>query len=127
MKNVPPRLDTEYTKERDGYTETRFTFESEEGYRVPCHLVLPNNVKNAPVLICLQGHTPGMHLSLGKEIYSGDLDKIREYDCDFCIRAAKEGFASIALEQRNFGELCLIKGMATTDFMQTLPGRKFTD
>ena len=113
FEKCPDKLEIEYTSQIDNATETRFTFESESGYKVPCHLVVPNGVENPPVLICLQGHVPGMHLSLGKEIYSGDLDKIAEFDCDFCIRAAKEGFAAIALEQRNFGELGLIKGMAT--------------
>ena len=37
-----PALTIEYTEERDGYTETRFTFQSENGYRVPCYLLLPN-------------------------------------------------------------------------------------
>lgn len=113
FEKCPDSIEIEYTKEIEHGTETRFTFESEAGYRVPCHMILPKGVKNPPILICLQGHTPGMHLSLGRELYPGDLDKIAEFDCDFCIRAAKEGFASIALEQRNFGELGLIKGMAT--------------
>jgi len=98
-----PNTEIEYIKEIDGGTEIRFTFESEKGYRVPCHLLIPSNVENPPVMICLQGHSKGMHISLGRPKYEGDAKSIMG-DRDFAIRALKEGFASIALEQRNFGE-----------------------
>lgn len=95
----------EFTKRRDNCSETRFTFQSEEGYRVPCHLLLPDGVENPPVIICLQGHSRGMHISLGTPKYEGDQNDINGGDRDFCVRAVKEGFAAIALEQRNFGEM----------------------
>ena len=45
-----------------------------------------------------------MHISLGRPKYPGDEDSIKGGDRDFCVRAVKEGFAAIAVEQRNFGE-----------------------
>lgn len=105
---VEPKLEIEYETKIDGATEIRFTFESEDGYRVPCHLLLPDGVDNPPVMICLQGHTTGMHISLGRaktgEGYERDQWRIDSRDSAFCIRAVKEGFAAIALEERNFGE-----------------------
>lgn len=105
---VAPELDIEYEKKIDGATEIRFTFQSEDGYRVPCHLLLPDGVENPPVMICLQGHSTGMHISLGRaktgEGYERDQWRIDNRDSAFCVRAVKEGFAAIALEQRNFGE-----------------------
>ena len=101
---VLPELEIEYREKAEGYTEVRFTFQSEEGYRVPCHLLLPEGVEKPPVMICLQGHSKGMHISLGRPKYPGDENSINGGDRDFCIRAVKEGFAAIALEQRNFGE-----------------------
>lgn len=101
---VAPETEIEYTEKIDGATEIRFTFQSEEDYRVPCHLALPDGVENPPVIICLQGHSTGMHISLGKPKYEGDENSINGGDRDFCRRAVKEGFAAIALEQRNFGE-----------------------
>lgn len=99
-----PDLEIEYTEKIEGATEIRFTFQSEEGYRVPCHLLLPDGVKNPPVIITLQGHSKGMHISLGRPKFPGDENSINGGDRDFCVRAVKEGFAAIALEQRSFGE-----------------------
>jgi len=101
---VSPELEIEYETKIEGATEIRFTFRSEDGYRVPCHLLLPDGVENPPVMICLQGHSTGMHISLGRPKYAGDEKSISGGDRDFCIRTVKEGFAAIALEQRNFGE-----------------------
>ena len=101
---VDPELEIEYEKKIDNATEIRFTFQSEKGYRVPCHLVLPDGVENPPVMICLQGHSKGMHISLGRPKYEGDERTISGGDRDFCVRALKEGYAAIAVEQRNFGE-----------------------
>lgn len=101
---VDPKLDIEYENKIEGATEIRFTFESEAGYRVPCHLLLPDGVKNPPLMIGLQGHSTGMHISLGRPKYKGDEQTINGGDRDFCVRAIKEGYAALALEQRNFGE-----------------------
>ena len=104
FEKVSPDLVIEYTKEEDGFTDVRFTYQSEVGYRVPCHMWLPNGVEKPPVMIGLQGHSKGMHISLGRPKYDGDEDAINGGDRDFCVRAVKEGYAAIALEQRNFGE-----------------------
>ena len=45
-----------------------------------------------------------MHISLGKPIYDGDEETISGGDRDFVVRALKEGYAAVAIEQRNFGE-----------------------
>ena len=97
-------IDMEYQTKIDGATEIRFTYQSEAGYRVPCHMLLPDGIEKPPVMICLQGHSKGMHISLGRPKFEGDEKTIYGGDRDFCVRAVKEGFAAIALEQRNFGE-----------------------
>ncbi|MBR4058397.1 MAG: hypothetical protein IKK03_00985 [Lachnospiraceae bacterium] len=102
--NVAPELEIEYEKKIDKATEIRFSFQSEKGYRVPCHMLLPDGIENPPVIICLQGHSTGMHISLGIAKYDKDQASISGGDRDFCVRAVKEGFAAIAVEQRNFGE-----------------------
>lgn len=103
FEKVDPETEIEYEEKIDGGKEIRFTFQSEEGYRVPCHMLLPDGIENPPVMICIQGHSTGMHISLGKAIYEKDKDLLGG-DRDFAIRALKEGFAAIAIEQRNFGE-----------------------
>jgi len=101
---VAADTDVEYEKKIEGATEIRFTYQSEAGYRVPCHLWLPDGVEKPPVMICLQGHSKGMHISLGRPKFEGDENSISGGDRDFCVRAIKEGYAAIAVEQRNFGE-----------------------
>ena len=103
-----PDLEIEYEKEIENATEIRFTYQSEDGYRVPAHLFLPKGIEKPPIMICLQGHSSGMHISFGRPKYPGDEESINGGDRDFCVRALKEGFAAIALEQREFGE-CGIK------------------
>lgn len=104
FERVNPDIQIEYEKKLTGATEIRFTFQSEAGYRVPCHLLIPDGAERPPLMICLQGHSTGMHISLGRPKYKEDESMIKDGDRDFCIRAVKEGFAAIAVEQRNFGE-----------------------
>ena len=87
----------------DGYTQYDFTFQSEPGYYVPCVLLAPDNASGPlPVAICLQGHSTGMHISLGEAKYPGD-QKTIDGGRDFAVRAVKEGFYAITMEQRYMG------------------------
>lgn len=109
MENLRPAENTnftvEYIKEEEGYTEYRFTLESEVGYTFPSVMRVPRGIEGKlPVMICLQGHSTGMHISLGKPIFPNDVKSISGGDRDFVVRAVKEGFVAIAVEQRNFGE-----------------------
>ena len=98
-----PDLRIEYTERRDGYTETRFTFQSEEGYRVPCYLLLPDEGKEKyPVAITLQGHSTGFHNSVGQIKYAEDV--AYQPRGQFGIQAVKRGFAALCIEQRGMGE-----------------------
>ena len=88
---------------KDGYTQYDFTYQSEPDYYVPCSLLVPENAKKPlPVAICLQGHSSGMHISLGIAKYPNDEETIAG-GRDFAIRAVKEGFCAIAMEQRYMG------------------------
>jgi dienelactone hydrolase len=59
-------------------------------------------VSNPPVIICLQGHSTGGHISVGHAVHPEDRETI-EGGRDFAIQATKLGFAALALEQRAFG------------------------
>lgn len=92
------------------FDEIRFNFESEPGFFVPAHLLLPKNIYRSgtarlPVVICLQGHSTGMHISLGRSKYDRDAESIISGDRDFAIQAVGHGYAAVAMEQRGFGEL----------------------
>ena len=101
---VDPQTHMEYETKIDGATEIRFEFYSEEGFAIPCHLLLPDGIEKPPVMICLQGHSSGMHISMDRDKFSRD-HYFKKYSAQFCLHALKNGFAAIAMEQRNFGEL----------------------
>ena len=95
-------VEIEYDREEADFREIRFKYQSEPGYFVPCHMLIPHGeVKKRPAVICMQGHSKGMHITLGRTKYEGE---VVAGDRDFAIRAIKEGYVAIALEQRNFGE-----------------------
>ena len=59
-------VNIEYEKDFSDYTEYRFTVESEPGYLLPCHLLIPKaEPKPVPLTLCLSGHGGGMHVALG--------------------------------------------------------------
>ncbi|MBQ8339153.1 MAG: acetylxylan esterase [Clostridia bacterium] len=103
FEKCDPQMTVEWKKEQDYGTEVRITFSPEKGYRLPAHLLLPKTTEKRPAVICLQGHSKGMHISLGREIYPGDAQTIAG-GRDFAVQAVKEGYVAIAMEQRSFGE-----------------------
>lgn len=100
------KLTVEFTKEHDAFTEIRFVFQSEENEFVPCHLLVPKikYEEKPPVMICLQGHSTGMHISLGRAIFDEDVDTISNGNRDFALQCVEKGFCAVTLEQRCFGE-----------------------
>lgn len=92
-------------KVTDGTRHIHFMVQTEVGYYVHCHFMLPADIKEPlPLCVCLQGHSKGAHISLGIVKYPGDENSIKNGDRDFAVRAVKEGFCALAIEQRAFGE-----------------------
>jgi len=106
-KETNPIAIIEYEdKTNPDFDEIRFSFESEKGVFVPAHMLLPKErCGKLAMVICLQGHSEGMHVSLAREPYPSKEPMAVEGDRDFCIQAVKRGYAAVALEQRGFGEL----------------------
>ncbi len=101
---VKPEIEIEYDRYAEDLDcrEIRFRVQTEENVTVPCHLCIPKDAKlPLPVVITLQGHSKGMHRSLGRIKYDGE---VNAGDRDFVVRALKEGVCGIAMEQRGFGE-----------------------
>lgn len=91
--------------ELDGNKHIHFVLQTEEGYYTHCDLLLPKEQAGPlPLCVCLQGHSKGAHISLGQPIYPGDEETIKGGDRDFAVRAVKEGYAALAIEQRGFGK-----------------------
>ncbi|MCR4622605.1 MAG: alpha/beta hydrolase family protein [Clostridiales bacterium] len=104
FENVDPQTEICWTRENEYGTETRLIVYSEKDARVPCHLLLPKDGgEKLPLMVCLQGHSTGMHISLGVAKFPGDQEDI-DGDRDFARQAVKRGYAALAVEQRAFGE-----------------------
>lgn len=100
-----PKFEIEYECDHSDFFETRFSFQSEEEYFVPCHLLVPKTKADSyPLMICLQGHSTGMHISLGRAKHEGDEASINGGDRDFALTAVKNGYCAVTLEQRCMGE-----------------------
>ena len=96
-------MEIESEEQKDGYTQIRFTFESEKDCFVPCYLLIPNTGKKKyPVVITLQGHSSGFHNSIGEIKYERDVDY--QPRGAFAVQAVKRGYIALAIEQRAMGE-----------------------
>ena len=94
----------ERDEETDQYTIDRIEFTAEPGEVVPGYLLLPKDRSPPfPVMICLQGHSPGMHISVGRARTDRDRASI-EGGRDLAVQAVAHGWAALAIEQRGFGE-----------------------
>jgi len=119
-----------------GYTDYSISFQSEEGYFVPCHLCVPSGTAGKlPLVVCLQGHSTGFHISLGRPKYEGDEQTISGGDRDFAMQIVKEGYCALAIEQRGFGECggtpdgpaCLVPSMTALLYGRTTIGERIFD
>lgn len=120
FEKCDPEFNIEYTKDCGEYTECRFTIQSEPGYYFPSVIRFPKSKEGKqPLMICLQGHSNGFHISLGQPIYEGDAEDINDGDRDFCVRAVKEGYIALAVEQRCFGECKGKAGSGTNCYENT--------
>ncbi len=127
----------ESEEQKDGYTQIRFTFQSEIDAVVPCYLLLPNTGKNSyPLAITLQGHSSGFHNSIGEPKFEGDFDYVKRGN--FGVQAVKNGFAALCIEQRAMGErmttrhewekyLCLYPAMVSLQLGRTTIGERCFD
>lgn len=142
-ERVPLNVRIEWTDETEDFKEYRFVYDSEPETSVPAHLLVPKAAKKpCPVVICLQGHSTGMHISLARAIYEKDEKAISGGDRDFAIQIVREGYAALVIEQRAFGErisqriidhnpyyrtTCYLPAMAAQLLGRTLIGERVWD
>ncbi|MEW6355107.1 MAG: alpha/beta hydrolase family protein [Planctomycetota bacterium] len=90
--------------ETNEFTCDRVVFRAEPKADVPGYLLKPKTGE-APfaVMICLQGHSPGMHISIGRGKTKAEIESIQG-GRDIAIQAVRNGWAALAIEQRSFGE-----------------------
>ena len=93
------------TVRKDGYTQQRLVFRSEPGADVPGYLLVPDGLGGPrPGMVCVQGHSPGVHISIGEAHTPKDEESLAGGDRDFAVQAARRGLVALAIEQRSFGE-----------------------
>ena len=91
-------------EERDTYTISKLSYQVSGNDYAPAYLLKPKNVSPPyPVMICLQGHAPGMYISVGDARTERDA-KLIAGGRDIALQAVANGWAALAIEQRGFGE-----------------------
>ena len=104
-EKVELNVRVEWEHDEGAFIERRIVFDTEKNCSVPCHLWIPKGIKTpVPAVICLQGHSPGMHISMRRFKYPTDEQNFTSGDEDFALQIVKEGYAALILEQRSFGE-----------------------
>lgn len=96
---------TIWKRAHDLGTLEKVVFTSEPRAEVVAYACVPRNARPPyRYVICLQGHTTGMHLSIGVD--RGDETRAIEVegDRDFALGCLRRGYAALCLEQRAFGE-----------------------
>ena len=83
----------------------KVVFQSEPGSHVMAYVCLPKKGKPPyDFWVCLQGHSTGAHVSIGRAFQNESEEFQIEGDRDFGIECMRRGYAAICLEQRSFGE-----------------------
>jgi dienelactone hydrolase len=86
-------------------TIEKIVFTTEPFVDVPAYICLPNNASSPyTTFICLQGHSTGIHKSIGVAAANNQDIITLEDDGDFALTCMKNGFAALCVEQRSFGE-----------------------
>lgn len=97
----PKRL---WFKKHDLGTIEKIVFTSEPFSDVVAYVCLPKNVKPPyTYMICLQGHSTGMHNSIAVQRDNENKFHLVEGDRDFGLGCMRRGIAAICIEQRSFG------------------------
>ena len=86
-------------------TIEKVVFTAEPGVEVPAYVCLPEAAKPPyRFVICLQGHSTGMHNSIAVQREDETLPQEVERDLDFGLGCMRRGLAALCIEQRAFGE-----------------------
>ncbi len=105
VKRVPLNVKRLWTHSHPlGYIE-KIVFTAEPHCDVPAYVCIPKDVAPPfPFMICLQGHSTGMHNSIAVQ-QNDEMKPLKvEGDRDFAIGCMRRGIAALCIEQRSLGE-----------------------
>jgi len=100
----PLRVRSVWKREHPLGTIEKILFRAEKDVDVPAYWCVPHErMAPAATFICLQGHSTGMHLSIGvdRETETNPVDV--KGGRDFAIGCMQRGIAALCIEQRSFG------------------------
>ncbi len=104
-ERVPLAPRSLWKKEHPLGTIEKVVFTAEPFADVMAYVCLPKNIEPPyDFWICLQGHSTGAHVSIGRERENEDAPFAVEGDRDFGLECMRRGLAALCLEQRSFGE-----------------------
>ena len=96
---------TLWTREHKLGTIEKILFTSEAYADVPAYLCIPKNgTPPYPTMICLQGHTTGMHVSIAVKREDETKRMKVDGDRDYALGCMARGVAALCIEQCSFGE-----------------------
>lgn len=102
---VPLRPRTLWKREHPLGTIEKVVFTSEPHCDVPAYVCLPRDAKPPyTAMVCLQGHSTGMHNSIAVQRDDNSLPHEVAGDRDFALGCMQRGIAALCIEQRSFGE-----------------------
>lgn len=100
-----------FTRSLTHGTVEKLLFRAEPGADVPAYLCVPHEGAGRrrprsgwPLMICLQGHSTGMHNSVGLDRETESMAVAVEGDRDFALGCLERGIAALCIEQRSLGE-----------------------
>lgn len=94
-----------WKRENDLGTIEKIVFCSEDGFENRIYLCLPHGARPPyRAFLCLQGHSTGMHTSIGVDWHDETTPIRIEGDRDFALGCMRRGIPAVALEQRYMGE-----------------------
>ncbi len=104
---------------------------------VPCLLGLPRGGGSSlPLMVCLQGHSDGMHVSMGVAADDLSVDEPVPGDRDLARQCMSRGIVALCVEQRGFGLRrdnpenrtdCTLMAMRALTLGRTLVGERVAD
>ena len=140
QNRVPLNVRSIWSREHELGRIEKIVFTAEPSADVPAYVCLPKNA--APPytwFICVQGHSTGMHNSIGVDVQDETKPISVGGDRDFGLICMRRGIAALCIEQRGFGtrrwslnegygaDLCKYTAMHSLMLGRTLIGERVFD
>lgn len=139
-EKTPLNVQSIWTKQHPLGSIEKIVFTAQPHADVPAYLCLPKNATPPyNFIICVQGHSTGMHNSIAVDFKTESKKITVEGDRDFGLIAMAQGCAALCIEQRSFGlrqenhqkssspEYCHDAAMQALFLGQTLIGQRIYD